>query len=142
MPVSIRTRVELRVPQARVLHALMPADQRAPPFDWPLLCKAILGVRAGYTAISGSITRALNGIRPGSSSGNTQLGLMALGFVEAEEVDVDGVVEACYRITEAGVSAFEAFFARNGGKLPPLKDAAVHVNTNRGYNNPHIRETG
>lgn len=142
MPIAVRQtfvapKIDLRIPQARVLHALMPDRPDDPPSEWPILCRAVLGLRAGYTAISGSITRALNGIRPGSSSGDAHLGLIALGLVVADEVDVDGVVEQSYRITTAGVREFKAFFARNGSALPPLRDAALCVNTSRGYNNPH-----
>lgn len=148
MPVAVRQsplasskpNIELRVPQARVLRVLMPDRPDDPPMDWPTLCRAVLGLRAGYTAISGSITRALNGIRPGSSSGDAHLGLVALGLVEVGEVDVDGVVERSYRITEAGIREFGRFMAQNGNALPPLRDAALCVNTTRGYNNPHANK--
>ena len=150
MPVSVKhapfaqpttSKTELRVPQARVLRALMPDYPEDPPSEWPILTRAILSVNAGYTAISGSITRALNGIRPGSSSGDAHLGLLALEYVTVEEVDIEGVVEQSYRITKAGIEAFKIFFAKNGGSLPPLRDAALCVNTQRGYKNPHVKET-
>ena len=148
MPVSVKRtpfvapteqKVDLRVPQARVLHALMPDYPEDPPSEWPILTRVVLSLRAGYTAISGSITRAFNGIKPGSSSGDAHLGLIALGYVDVEEVDIEGVVEQSYRITAAGIEAFKRFFAKSGGSLPPLRDAALCVNTQRGYNNPHAK---
>ena len=139
-PFATKPKIELRVPQARVLRALMPEHPDDHVLDWPVLNRAVLGVRAGYTAISGSITRALNGIRQGSSSGDPHLGLVALGLVEVREIDVDGVVEQSYRITTSGVQEFNKFMALNGNALPPLRDAALCVNTTRGYNNPHANK--
>lgn len=149
MPVSVNRapfttstpKIELRVPQARVLHALMPEHPEDPPSEWPTLSRAVLGVRAGYTAISGSITRALNGIRPGSSSGDAHLGLIALKLVEVEELDIDGLVETNYRITAEGIKEFKIFLANNGSALPPLRDAALCVNINRGYKNPYAPQS-
>jgi hypothetical protein len=120
----------LRVPQARVLRALVPADHDSDPSDWPLLTRALLGQRAGFTEKSGSVTRALNGIRAGSSSGDAHAGLVALGYVETVDIDLDGVVEVSYRATRAGVAAYLAFLA-SGGELPPVRDAASA--TNRRY---------
>lgn len=133
MPPSKRTlskgiKGRLRVPQARVLKALVPEYSDDPPSEWPLLSRAALGVRAGYTAISGTITRALNGIREGSSSGDPHPGLVARGLVEVLTVDVDGVREDNYRATKAGVSEYAAYVAANGDNLPPLKDAGSCVN--------------
>lgn len=118
----------MRVPQARVLKALVPAYPEDPPFEWPLVTRAMLGVRAGYTVISGTVTRALNGIQPGSSSGDPHLGLLALGLVEVIVLDIEGVSEDNYRITAAGIRAFREYTAANGDKLPPLKDAASCTN--------------
>ena len=117
----------LRVPQARVLQALVPQYPEDPPSEWPLMGRAYLGVRAGYTAVSGTITRALNGIREGSSSGDPHPGLLARGLVEEVPVDVDGVVEVTYRATAAGIAAFQAYLA-SGGTCPPVKDAAGCTN--------------
>ena len=134
MPVSIKREpskqpdVGLRVPQARVLRALVPDYPTDPKSEWPLLSRAALGVRAGYTAISGTITRALNGIREGSSSGDPHPGLIARGLVEEVDVDVDGAVEVNYRATSAGIIAFAKYVKVNGNKLPPLKDQSSCVN--------------
>lgn len=122
----------LRVPQARVLRALLPDYPEDPKSEWPLLNRAALGVKAGYTAISGTITRALNGIAPGSSSGDPHLGLIARGLVEVEEVDVEGVKESNYRITENGIIEVREYIKLYGDKLPPVRDAAAC--TNERYN--------
>jgi len=118
----------LRTPQARVLAALMPARIDDPPIEWPLLTRAQLGVRAGYTSLSGTITRALNGIRPGSSSGDAHLGLIARGLVEEQSVDVDGVTELNYRITAAGICEYSAYTLITGSQLPALKDPSSCTN--------------
>ena len=124
MPVAKR---RLRTPQARVMAALVSKYPDDPADEWPLLTRPRLAVRAGYTAISGTVTRALNGIRAGSSSGDPHPGLLALGYVEEVPVDVDGVTETNYRATAAGVRAYWAYLA-SGGKLPPVRDAAVCTN--------------
>lgn len=118
----------LRTPQARVLAALAPQEEGAPRVDWPVITRAQLGVRAGYTAISGTITRALNGIRAGSSSGDAHPGLLVRGFVEEVVLDIDGTREVNYRITPAGIRAYRAHVAEHGPSLPPQRDKAVCVN--------------
>ena len=119
---------KLRLPQARVLRALLPANVSDPQCEWPLLTRATLGVRAGYSAISGSVTRALNGIHPGSSSGDPHPGILTLGLCEVVTVYIEeGISEESYRITEGGVKALRQF-VMDGGRLPPVKDASVHTN--------------
>ena len=121
----------LRVPQARVLRALMPADQDIDfPIDWPLLRRDVLAIQAGYTGTSGGITRIMNGIREGNTtSGKPHLGLLALGLVEKIVLEVaDGMWETNYRITEAGIAAYQAHVAIHGEELQPVKDAALCVN--------------
>lgn len=129
----------LRVPQARVLAALVPDDPKLSRINWPLLTRASLAVRAGYTAVSGSVTRALNGIREGSSSGDAHPGLLARGLVEEVALDIDGAEEVSYRATAAGAAAYRAHIAAHGA-LPPQRDKAASVNTRRGYRNPHLEE--
>ena len=132
--VSVVKRDKLRIPQVRILAALMPDRPSDPRTDWPLLTRAYLAVRAGYTPISGSVTRALNGIRPGSSSdargskpGQGHLGLIARGYVDDVPIDLDGLIEANYRITATGIVAYQSFIAE-GGRIPPLKPAEVCIN--------------
>ena len=117
----------LRTPQARVLASLVPETPDIPRIDWPILTRAKLGIKAGYTAISGSVTRALNGIRPGSSSGDAHLGLLDLGFVEEVVLDIDGTTEVNYRATAAGVGAYREYLSAQGA-LPELRDPAVCTN--------------
>ena len=118
----------LRTPQARILKALQPAYPDDPVSEWPLVTRAQLGVRAGYTAISGTVTRALNGIRAGSSSGDPHPGLLALGLVEEVAIDLDGHSEVNYRATVAGVRTYQTHLAAQGGKLPRLRDADICTN--------------
>lgn len=123
----VEAKPTLRTPQARILAALMPTDSTYPIFDWPLYTRAALGTAAGYTAISGSVTRALNGIRPGSSSGDAHLGLIALGLVEEVVLDIDGVAETNYRTTAAGIVAYRAYISRIG-ELPAQRDKSSCIN--------------
>ena len=89
--------------------------------------RAQLGVRAGYTAISGSITRALNGIRKGSSSGDPHPGLLARGMIEEEVLNVEGIEEINYRATDKGVRAYTEY-TKTHKKLPVVKDAKLCIN--------------
>ncbi len=118
---------ELRIPQARVLRALMPIEPNSSISEWPLLTRSQLAVKAGYTAISGSITRALNGIYSGSSSGDPHIGLLGLSYVEVITLDIEGVSEANYRITTKGIQAFQKYI-NDGGKLPEVRDASLCTN--------------
>lgn len=130
MPASKATQqpdLALRSPQARVLAALQPDDPTDQIIDWPLVTRAQLAVRAGYTAISGTVTRALNGIREGSSSGDPHPGLLARGMIVEVTLDVEGTKEVNYRATDLGVRAYQAYLAERGG-LPALKDAATCTN--------------
>lgn len=123
----VRDDLSLRTPQARILAALMPDDPTDQLCDWPLVTRAQLGVRAGYTAISGTVTRALNGIRAGSSSGDPHPGLIARGMVEEEILTIEGVSEVNYRATDTGVRAYRAH-AEVHGELPVVRDAGVCTN--------------
>jgi hypothetical protein len=122
------TDINLRTLQARVLAALQPANPSDPRRDWPTYCRAQLSARAGYTTRSGSLTRALNGVRFGSSSGDPHPGLLIRGFVEEETLDIDGVKEVSYRATPAGVRAYRAWLESRGGKLPKMRDAEASIN--------------
>ncbi len=141
MPVSIRNspfnnnnkttakKRPLKVPQARVLAALMPENIELPVSEWPLLTRANLGVNAGYTAISGTITRALSGIKEtNKSSGEPHLGLIGLGYVEELVMDVEGVKEINYRATTTGAMAYLEWSIMKGGKIPQLKDKKLCTN--------------
>lgn len=118
----------LRTPQARVLAALMPNDTTEPVSEWPLITRAQLGINAGYTALSGTITRVLNGVREGSSSGDPHPGLLARGMIEEVVLDIDGVKEVNYRTTAAGIRAYQAHVAIHGKQLPNVRDKKACVN--------------
>lgn len=123
------TPVSLKVPQARVLRALMPTYPDDPQSEWPMLTRAMLGVRAGYTPISGSITRALSGIKAtNKTSGEPHPGVIELGLVVVIELDVEGRKEDNYQITPEGVRAFQHFMEVGGGKLPPLRSREACIN--------------
>lgn len=119
--------LSLRTPQARILAALMPEYPEDPVTEWTLVNRRYLGIRAGYTPISGTVTRALNGIKEGSSSGDAHPGLLARGFVEEVVLVIEGTSEINYRITHAGIRAYQKYVDEHG-KLPVVKDAATCTN--------------
>lgn len=121
----------LRTPQARVLAALMPTYLDDPVSEWPLVTRTQLLIRAEYSPTSGIINRALGGIGKGSSSGHPHPGLLALGYVEEVPVNVDGLSEANYRATPAGIQAYRQYLVDNGGALP--KHRAGELCTNNRY---------
>lgn len=111
--------MKLRTPQVRVLQALVDAllDGRES------LSRKDLNEQAGFTGVSGTLTRVLNGLREGSSSGAAHPGLIALGLVDAVRVDVSGRIEMVYRITENGLAEFE------GARVPAsMRDRAASTN--------------
>lgn len=122
--------LKLRTPQARVLAALMPDNLNDAWFDWPTYNRAQLNIRAGFTGVSGTLTRVLNGIRPGSSSGGAHPGLLALELVKAETLDIDGVAEVNYHITSKGIVAYQAYVAEHGA-LPQVR--SIEASTNHRY---------
>ncbi len=134
VPVSPKS--TLRTLQARVLAVLMPESLGAPLIDWPLCNRSQLGTSAGYTSLSGSCTRALNGVREGSSSGDAHLGILALGYVVEVVLDVEGVTEMNYRATPAGVAAFAAYITEHGA-MPPLRDITACRNKRQGKGETH-----
>lgn len=117
----IRTDLSLRTPQARILAALMPEYPEDPVSEWPVVTRAQLGVRAGYTAISGTVTRALNGIKAGSSSGDPHPGLLAREMVEEVILLIEDVKEVNYRATARGVAAYQEYL-KDHPALPVVRD--------------------
>jgi len=130
--VAALTTPTLRLPEARVLAALMPDDPTSNPHFWPLRTRARLSREMGYK-VSGTVTSALNGIREGSSSGKPHPGLLAMGLVEAIVLDIDGVMETDYCITPLGIRAYQEYVATHG-VLPQVRDAATC--TNERYRKP------
>lgn len=129
----IRRDLPLRTPQARALSVLMPDDQSLPESEWSAFGKAQLQERMGLTPLSGTLTRVLNGIREGSSSGDPHPGLLARGLVVEIPIDVEGVSLVLYQITRAGVEAYEKH-VREHGKLPTMRSR--EASTNLRYTNP------
>lgn len=129
MPVSSKTAADrLLTPQARVLAALMPETPDQHSIDWPTINRAQLAVRAGYTAVSGTVTRALNGVHSTSSVNRPHLGLIDRGLIEQDTIDIEGRIEVCYRVTTAGVAAYREYLVATGGALPKARDRAKCVN--------------
>lgn len=119
---------KLKVPQARVLAALMPENVNTPQCDWPLITRTYLNMACGYSQISTGVTRPMQGIPEGSSSGNSYPGLLALKYVEEIILDIEGTAEVNYRITMLGAMAYLEWCAA-GGKLPKLKDRESCINS-------------
>jgi hypothetical protein len=90
-------KAELRVPQARVLNALLSLDKGA------TLTRTNLAERAGFNPTTGMINRVLHGIPKGSSSGEAHPGLLELGYVIRTDPGIDGVRKANYQITDKGI---------------------------------------
>lgn len=141
MPVSVRsaqdpfrsqphpeesTSTPLRVPQARVLQALMPADPDTYWTEWPSIDAHYLALALGTSTKSDLVRRALRGLPPGSSSGDAHDGLLAKGYAEAILLDVDGVRETQYRITHAGILALREYLKRH--QIPKMRSTASCVN--------------
>lgn len=120
----------LKVPQARCLKALMPKPEaRDAHFtEWPSLCRTDLASKAGFNPTTGTINRVLHGIPQGSSSGEPHPGLLERGLMKATDLDIDGVAETQYRITAAGIRAYERHVAEHGDRLPKRRDKALCVN--------------
>jgi hypothetical protein len=101
------------VPQARVLKALRDAGAA--------LSRPEIAERAGFTGKSGTVTRAMNGIPEGSSSGKRQRGLIDLGYVERKEMKTGGgSAQTVYTITDGGLRALNEYLSTDD--LGELKD--------------------
>lgn len=130
--------LSLSATQASVLKALVPDDTTVPVWDWPMWNRAELGRRAGFTAVSGSLSRVLKGISADNfTSGKPHPGLLARGFIKEVPVELESKVEVNYQATEAGARAYQAYVASGRKHIP--RDKASSVNTDRGYNNPHLK---
>lgn len=119
--------VTIRLPQYRVLKALRPHGGKYPAYN-----RVTLAERAGFRGSSGTINRALHGIKKGSSSGDPFKGLLDLGFVRPVQVPVDGASpETAYQSTAAGQKAaqrFEKDRKENGRKVGEVRDAKASTN--------------
>ena len=118
--VRVHKAIRIKIPQARVLSVLM---------SGAALTRAKISQRAGFTELSGTVTRVLNGLKEGSSSGTAHLGIVALGLVERIELEVEvgAALETVYRITAAGRDALAAFVAEHG-EMPDMRSRAGSTN--------------
>jgi hypothetical protein len=111
---SRKSKGRLRLPQVRLLRALADVSQ---------LSRGELAKRAGFSAISGTVTVALNG-----RTSPPQKGLVALGLVRRLELhtsEEDKLPrEAVFEITPKGRKALEKAEKR----LPPLRDKDASTN--------------
>jgi hypothetical protein len=107
---AARLKLDLRIPQLRILRVLGEGGS---------LTRAKINQRCGFSEQSGTIVSAMNGVREGSSSGAARPGLLALGLVVKEDLDIDGVVEMSYIITSKGREALEL---HAGIKLPEMRN--------------------
>lgn len=113
--------MKLKIPQVRVLRCFTSGR--------PLLNRAKIAERAGFSELSGTVTRVLNGLREGSSSGAAHPGLLTLGYIERIDLEVEeGVTETCYRITDAGVRALAAWEKENRDEQINVRDKASSIN--------------
>jgi hypothetical protein len=110
----------LRLPQARVLQALLPVAGERPSMSRAELCK-----EAGFTPTTGTVNRAMYGIREGGGSGTPHKGLLGLGLATMVKRQADN--ETTYRITTEGVRAIEGYLKEHG-ELPKPRDKALCVN--------------
>lgn len=120
---------KLRLPQVRVLEALRHIRGAIP--------LKTLSSKAGFTSLSGTLTRALHGLKEGSSSGAAHPGLLELGLIESEEVDWDGMKEVVYRLTDKGR---EWLPDEAKAALPTKRDEVA--STNKRYRKPTDEKDG
>lgn len=88
---------KLRLPQIRALKALK---------EYGTLSRNGLSEKCGLSTLSGTITRVLHGLREGSSSGPAHPGLLTLGLIRENVVELDNeITELWYDITPKGLAA-------------------------------------
>lgn len=123
----------LRLPQLRVLAALMPANVELRP--WPTYDRVALCRAVGVSTRSDSVWRAIMGLRNRLRK-DAYPGLIDLGLVRAEKLDSGEAtlhaysgqwrgprIEVTYCITPLGLQVIAAHIAANG-PLPPVKSTA------------------
>lgn len=81
--------------QAKILRVLAPTSSNQPKIDWPLYTAKLIRELAGYSPTN-SLNRLLNG------QGGT-IGMVTLGLVEIIVLDVEGINERNFQITEKGI---------------------------------------
>ena len=116
----------LRLPQYRTLRALLPnANGQKPCYS-----RAKLSVKAGFSAISGTINRALHGIKrnaPQAEYAGAHKGLLGLGLVKEIEQNIDDTRSVEYEITAPGIKAV-ARYAKSHGTNRKLRSREASIN--------------
>ena len=113
----------LLIPHVRVLRALKRAK-------WNTLGRTQLAERAGFSPISGTINRALAGIKKDSPQAKKHgcqphKGLLDLGLVEEVRLDDESKKGWVYKLTKEGDKALEKF----EGTVGEVRDRKTCVNT-------------
>lgn len=108
----------LRVPQLRVLQVL----SQGGAMSRQRICQLV-----GFSDTSGTMSYMLHGKKVSKANPIPFPGLLELGMLCRDELDIDGVSEIVYRITKKGREAL----AEQGGELPELRDKSLC--TNRRY---------
>ena len=126
MPQLVKSAI-VNTPQARVLKVLAPKDTTDHWTDWPEMTRYDLSVRIGWNPTTGTLNRALHGIRKGSSCGAAHLGLLDLELVKEVTIELDSRQTTVYRITAAGVKALQRYLTETP-RLPKKRDKELCVN--------------
>ncbi len=144
MPISKKTQLEekkvekLRMPQVRVLSILYPKDRTRHWIDWPFMRTAEIARIMGTSEVSETMRRAMRGLPESRrlridadgkrrGSGTPHLGLVDKKYVTESLLDICGVSEIRYRITQDGIDALDDYL-KNGGKIPALRPRESSVN--------------
>lgn len=112
---------KIRLPQVRALMVLSEDGCR------PLLTRAKLAERIGLSPISGTLSSVLNGVREGSSSGPARPGILSLGLAERFDIEVEGLLETVYQVTDKGERVLQQILDERG-QLPELRDKDISTN--------------
>lgn len=115
----------LRIPQIRVLRELAGDLGLANVPFTPALTRIKLQQRCEFSEKSGTVTRVMNGVQEGSSSGAARPGLLELELVKTYILDIDGLQERVYQLTDVGRFVVKYLAQRS---LPKKRGADVSTN--------------
>ena len=107
--------------EARVLNAVASAQG-----GW--LNRHDLNKKSGFTKLSGSATRALNGVKKNKYFPAGRPGLIQEKAIEVSRDDVDGKVEINYKVTPVGRTLLKTWLKEHDGKVPKLRGADTSTN--------------
>lgn len=118
----------ISLPQARILSILRPKSGGKNP----ILSRIKIIKEAGFSPLSGTFSRALNGVAKMSTVAEfigAKKGLVDLGFVKLVDTNVDGAVEHGYEATKDGLKELDKFLKTCvDGELPKHRDRTVCLN--------------